>query len=228
MNVVLHHEAIVLDLLPLEALLVEMLFGDFARENLTSHEIAAAEDQLHLIQNEVNFFHSLKRAVSLNLDLLDHLGSIIMLPVSLQHLSVHASDLSVLSFQEHLALAGLSKRIEHLVALLSAGELVKYGVAHAPLDHVSYGFLCLPTTLDQLQHEISQVRQVMMIEGQTQLDKESINQKYRGKVVVLMTCLLGLEHQVVDLFKECGPGLPRGDLKHPLLLSSLDLMCHLT
>jgi hypothetical protein len=42
-------------------------------------------------------------------------------------------------------------------------------------------------------------------------------------VIVVMSSLLLLKHEVVDLFKEGGPLLIRRDLKHPLLLSSLDL-----
>ena len=92
-----------------------------------------------------------------------------MLSVSLEHLSCLTSDLRVLSFEEHLALAGLAECIEHLVAFLAARELVQHGVAHAPLDHVRYRLLRLPATLYQLQHKVAQVRQVVVVKGQTQL-----------------------------------------------------------
>ena len=42
-------------------------------------------------------------------------------------------------------------------------------------------------------------------------------------VIIFMSGLLLLKHEVVDLFEEWGPLLMRRDLKHPLLLSSLDL-----
>lgn len=82
MNVVSHHEGVVLDLLSLEALLVDMLLGDLTGEDLATDEVATAEDQLHLIQDEVYFLHCLQRAISLNLDLLNHLCGIVMLSIS--------------------------------------------------------------------------------------------------------------------------------------------------
>ena len=155
MNVVLHQEAIVLNLLSLKTFLIDMLLRDLAREDLAADEISAAKDQLHLIQNEVNLLHGLQGPVSLDLDLLDQLGGIVMLSISLKHLSSHAGDLSVLSFQEHLALTGLLESIQHLVPFLSAGELVKHSITHDPLYHVDYGLLGLTAALDQLRHEVT-------------------------------------------------------------------------
>ena len=42
-------------------------------------------------------------------------------------------------------------------------------------------------------------------------------------MIVVMSGLLLLKHEVVDLLEEGGPRLIRWDLKHPLLLSRLDL-----
>ena len=132
-----------------------MLLRDLAREDLTTDEISAAKDQLHLIQNEVNLLHGLQGPVSLDLDLLDHLSGIVMLSVSLKHLSIHAGDLSELSFQEHLAVTGLSESLEHLVPFLSTGQLVKHSVSHDPLNHVDDWLLGLTATLNQLRHEVT-------------------------------------------------------------------------
>ena len=119
MNVVSHHEGIVLDLLPLKALLVDVLLRDLTGENLAADEIATTEDQLHLIQDEVNLLNCLQGAIGLNLDLLDHLGGIVMLSISFQHLCMHTSYLSVFPFKEHFALTCLPESIEHFVSLFS-------------------------------------------------------------------------------------------------------------
>ena len=169
MNVVLHQEAIVLNLLSLESFLVDVLLRDLAREDLAADEISAAKDQLHLIQNEVNLLHGLQGPVSLDLDLLDQLCGIVMLSISLKHLSSGAGDLRVLSFQEHLALAGLLESVEHLVPFLSAGQLVQHSITHYPLYHVDYGLLGLTAALYQLSHKVAQVRQVVVVKRQTQL-----------------------------------------------------------
>jgi hypothetical protein len=136
---------------------------------LAPDKISATKDKFHLIQNEVNFLNCLERAVGFNLDLLYHLGSIIVLAISFKHFSVLTSDLRVLSFQEHLAFTGLSEGIKHLVSLLTAWKLVKNGITHAPLYHISYCLFGLASTLDQHEHEFTEARKIVIIKGQPQL-----------------------------------------------------------
>ena len=146
--------------------------------------------------------------------------------------------------RQHLALAGLLENLEHLVHFLSPGQLVQHSITHYPLYHVDYGLLGLTAALYQLRHEVAQVRQVVMVERQTQLQSRLRPLTYTSEqsssqsdsitfnpeadlgdldVIVFMPGLLILKHEVVDLLEEGGPRLISWDLKHPQLLSRLDL-----
>lgn len=104
MNIVSGHELIVLDLLSFKSFFRDMSLGYFPAEDLASNEVSSCEDKLHLIQNEVNLFLSLKRTIGLNLDLLNDLGGFFSLAVLFEHFAQHAGAVGVLALQEQLAI----------------------------------------------------------------------------------------------------------------------------
>ena len=54
-----------------------MSLGDLFAENLTSDKVFSHEDQLHLIEDELHLFSNLEGAVSLDLDLLDDISTLL-------------------------------------------------------------------------------------------------------------------------------------------------------
>ena len=81
MNEILEQERVELNLLSLQSLLTDMLLGDLSAEDLNSHEVSPDEHEFHLVENEFNLFLGLKRAVSLDLNLLNDLGCLVNLAI---------------------------------------------------------------------------------------------------------------------------------------------------
>jgi hypothetical protein len=104
MNIVFDHVVEVSDLLFLKTLLIDVLLGDLSAEDLASDKVVPCQDQLHLVKNEIHLLSHFKRPVSLNLDLLDELGGLLLLAVLLVHLAQEQDAVGILSLQEELSL----------------------------------------------------------------------------------------------------------------------------
>ena len=162
------HELVELDLHLLEASSTHVSLRNLSRENLHADEVLASKSQLHLVQDELKLLLDLQRAIRLNLDLLDNLSGLIGLLVLFEVFAQLHGGLRVLTLQEHLALAGFSEGLEHLVLVRASRHLLEeFALAHG--HHVDDGLLGLATSLDECQEELSHLSKLLVIHGQLQL-----------------------------------------------------------
>ena len=122
-----------------------MSFRNLLAQNLASHEVSSLKDELHLVQDEFNFFLDFKTTVGLDLNLLNDFGSFFGFTIFFEVDAKFHGGLGVFSFEEHLAVTCFSQRFKHLVSLLSAWQLIKQsGLAQG--EHFNSWFLRLPTS----------------------------------------------------------------------------------
>lgn len=119
MDVEAHHEAVVLDFEVFETLLADTALGDLTTENLRANIVLARKHKLHLVKDKRNLLLVLQRAVSLDLDLLNDLGSLINLAIGLVHFNELARGLCILALHKDLAISRSSQRAEHKESLLA-------------------------------------------------------------------------------------------------------------
>ena len=99
-NEVAHHEAVILNFQILKASLAQATLRDLATQNLRADVVLARKHQLHLVKDKSDLLFVLKRAIRLNLDFLDNLGSLINFTIGLVHLDQVSSSLRVLALEE--------------------------------------------------------------------------------------------------------------------------------
>jgi len=114
-----YHKAKVGNLLLLQTFLTNGSLADLTAEDLSANVVLACQSQLHLIKNEVDLLFVLKRPIGLNLDLLNDLGSIIDLAISLIHLDELFRSLGVFALEENFSLGGCPQSVKHVEALLT-------------------------------------------------------------------------------------------------------------
>lgn len=210
---VFNHVQIELNFKCFETFLTNMSLTDLFRKNLTTYKVSSHQNQLHLVQNEVNFFTDFEAAISFNLNLLNDLGCFLSFSIFFKELAELLCRLRILSFQKHLAFTCFSQSFKEFVLFLSARQLVEESVL-TQLNHINDWFLGLSSSFAQNEQELSHLGKLVVVECKLDYSRADL---CKLDVVRDLTSCLFFDHQIINLFQKVSPHFVWTDFYKALL-----------